>query len=231
MGRRKLVRRAAADSTGLEAGHRSPYFVRRRQRGQAGRDPRKPARAVIYRRFPKLTYLIDCDTHLVLALLTGRGPKTDVDELAPLLAHLPRGVVIQTLLADAGFDSEPNHELCRNEHGFRTLMPATHGRPPKRGKPLSGYWRRRMKRMLRTKRKRRRCGYTQRWQVETVNSMVKRNLTDELAATGHHPQNRQMRLLVLTHNIMILILIGRATSSSTSCCRADGYRRRESPAP
>ena len=203
--KRRLVRQAAADSTGFESGHRSPYFVRRRQRGQ--KHAKNPLyQTATYTRFPKLTYLIDCATHQALALLTGRGPKSDVDELGPLLAKLPRGVTILKLLADAGFDSEPNHELCRNEHGIASLMPATHGRPPKNGKRLSGYWRRRMKTLLRTKRGRRKSGYTQRWQAETTPSMIKRNLTDELAARSYHAQNRELRWVVITHNIMILIV-------------------------
>ena len=53
-----------------------------------------------------------------------------------------------------------------------------------------------MSRRLRTKRGRRKSGYTQRWQVETVMSMIKRNLGEELSGQTHHSRNRQMRLLV-----------------------------------
>ncbi len=199
MGRRRRIRRAAADSTGLEAGHRSPYFVQRRAAGQT------QAHRLIYRRFPKLTLLTDCASHQVLALLTGRGPRSDVDELGPLLARLSPRVRILKLLADAGFDSEANHHLVRARHGRASLIPAKSGRPAKGNRPPTGRWRRRMRAALRTKPQRRRCGYTQRWQSETANSMIKRNLTDELTAIGDHRQNRQMRLLVLTHNIMILL--------------------------
>jgi Transposase DDE domain len=204
MGRRKLVRRAAADSSGLESGHRSPYFVRRRARGQKGlENPRY--QTTTYTRFPKLTVLVDPQTHQVLALLTGRGPRPDLNELDPLLARRPRGITLLALLADAGYDSEANHVLLREEHGIRSLIPARHGRPPKGGQPPSGHYRRLMKHRLRTKRRRRRCGYTQRAQIETVFSMIKRNLTDTLLSRSYHAQNREMRLLVLTHNLMILL--------------------------
>jgi hypothetical protein len=199
LGRRKLVPRAAADSTGLVAGHRSPYFVRRRD--PHGTEPKRRT----YRCFPKLTLLIDCRTHAALSLLTARGPRPDVDELRPLLARLPRGVVLLCLAADAGFDSEPNHTLLRSDHGIRGLIPAKHGRPGKTGKPPAGHWRRLMKRLLRTKRRRRKHGYTQRAQAETSNSMIKRNLTDELTSRSFHAQNRELRLIVLTHNLMILV--------------------------
>lgn len=204
LGRRRRLRRAAADSTGLESGHRSPYFVHRRARGQK-QAPNPRVQATTYTRFPKLGVLIDCDSHLALSLITGRGPGPDTHDLPALLAGLPRQVTILQLLLDAGYDSEANHRYLRFEHGVRSLIPASIGRPTAR--PPSGYWRRRMRRLLRTRRGRRRSGYTQRWQVETVNSMVKRNLSDELFSRSYHAQCREMRLLVITHNVMILIVI------------------------
>jgi hypothetical protein len=208
MKRHKLVQRMAADSTGLESGHRSPYFVRRRQRG-ATRTKNPFYQTTSYTRFPKLTLLIDCDTHAALALLTGRGPRPDINELARLLQRLPPGITPQRLLADAGFDCESNHVLAREIYGIRSLMPATHGRPCKNGKLPTGRWRRRMSRWLRTKRQRRRCGYTQRWQIETVVSMIKRNLGDALSSAAYGSQCRELRRLVIVHNIMILIFNGR----------------------
>ena len=213
--RRKLVRRAAADSTGLQTGHRSAYFVRRKARGQ--KKAKNPLFVTTtYTRYPKLTFLIDCASHLILSLKTGTGPRPDSDELADLLAGIPRGLTLLSLVADAGFDSEPNHRLCRDEHGIRSLMPATHGRPSKNGKPPTGYWRRRMRSLLATKRKRRRCGYTQRWQAETVVSMIKRNLGEELSGRTRHSRNRQMRLLVIVHNIMIVLFIRRVFDGAKS---------------
>jgi hypothetical protein len=221
MGRRKLVHRAAADSSGLESGHRSPYFVRRCARGQKGlKNPLY--QTTTYTRFPKLTLLVDTRTHQVLALLTGRGPRPDTDELDPLLARRPRGVTLLNLLADAGYDSEANHEFLRDEHGIRSLIPAKHGRPSKSGKPPTGHYRRLMKSQLRTRRRRRRHGYTQRAQIETVFSMIKRNLTDGLFSRSYHAQNREMRLLVLVHNIMILL---GSAGFSTEPTRPDSARR------
>ena len=46
--------------------------------------------------------------------------------------------------------------------------------------------------------------YGQRWQVETVFSMIKRNQGDALRAKGYWAQNREMMLKVLTHNIGII---------------------------
>ncbi|MCX5658626.1 MAG: transposase, partial [Planctomycetota bacterium] len=162
-----------------------------------------------YTRFPKLSVLVDCDNHMILSVLVGAGPKPDINDLQGLLSGLPSGVTIQTLLADAGYDSEPNHKYLREEHGIRSVIPAKHGRPRKDGGPPSGRWRAVMHHLLRTKRKRKRSGYTQRWQVETVMSMIKRNQGEELSGEGYHSRNRQMRMLAVVHNILVCYLFGR----------------------
>jgi hypothetical protein len=46
--------------------------------------------------------------------------------------------------------------------------------------------------------------YGQRWQIETVFSMLKRNMGSALRARSYHSQNREIRLRVLTHNLAIL---------------------------
>jgi hypothetical protein len=46
--------------------------------------------------------------------------------------------------------------------------------------------------------------YGQRWQVETVNSMLKRMLGSALRARSYWSRSREMTLRVLTLNIMIL---------------------------
>ena len=48
--------------------------------------------------------------------------------------------------------------------------------------------------------------YGQRWQIETVFSMLKRNMGASLRARRYHTQSREIRLRILTHNIMILLL-------------------------
>jgi hypothetical protein len=61
-----------------------------------------------------------------------------------------------------------------------------------------------MKRMLATRESRRRCGYNRRYQAETVNSMMKRNLGSALAGKTAASRQRDMLLKVLTHDVMIL---------------------------
>jgi hypothetical protein len=46
--------------------------------------------------------------------------------------------------------------------------------------------------------------YDQRWQVETVMSMLKRRLGEALNARSFQPRQRELGRLALTHNLMIL---------------------------
>ncbi len=196
---RRRIERAAIDSSGFEAGRVSPYFVRRRARGQ--KHLKNPLfQTTTYTRWPKLGLIIDCATHLILAARPSRGPKPDTAELEPVLDQLPRGVRLLRLLADAGYDSEPNHVLLRERHRIMSLMPARLGRPST--KPPSGRYRRLMRRLWAHPK---RIKYGQRWQVETVFSMIKRNLTHAVAAQTYWSQCRAMLLLAVTHNIMILL--------------------------
>jgi len=197
LGRRKKIGLVAADSSGFESGHRSPYFVRRRARGQKqAKNPLYQTSA--YTRFPKLSLLVDCQSHMVLSMLTSTGPSPDMHDLPGLLAGVPMGVKLSRIVADAGFDSQANHEYLRDEHGMVSIIPPKIGRAT--NKPFKGRYRE----MMRKRWPHYQEAYGQRWQVETVNSMIKRNLTDELMGQRFHSRCREMRLLVITHNIMIL---------------------------
>jgi len=195
---RRRVCRAALDSSGFESHHVSRYFIRRRQRGQ--KQAKNPLYLTsTYKRFPKLAMLCDCQRHLILAAVTGRGPSPDHGDLAKVLSRIPDNVTIERLFADAGYDSEANHQIAREEHGIASYIPASIGR--RTDKPPSGRYRRLMRRVLK------RSAYGQRWQSETVFSMIKRNIASELTARSYWSQCREMMALVISHNIMVLLLI------------------------
>lgn len=189
-GRRTRVRRAAFDSTGLDCGHASRYFIRRRSRGAT------QAQAVRYTRFLKLELSVDTDSHAILGVATSRGPHPDVDRFVGLLDETVAHVRPERVVADAGYDSEPNHRYARRQ-GVRSFMPATHGRPSR--KLPTGYYRRQMRQRL-TKAY---GGYGQRWQGETVNSMLKRRLATAVAGHGFPSESRDAWLLALTLNLML----------------------------
>ena len=199
----KRVALAALDSSGYETRHISSYFVRRRAKGGVAKKAEK-TQETTYSRFPKLGIVVDSATHLILSFWAGIGPGADHPHFDDCLYHAWRRADVRTLVADAGYDSESNHQLARSDMNVRTLIPALIGRRRKDGGPPSGRWRRVMAKLLRTKRGRRKSGYSQRWQSETVNSMMKRNAGSALRARSDRARNREFALRVLTHNLGIL---------------------------
>jgi hypothetical protein len=189
-GRQRRVRSAAIDSTGLECSSASGYFVRRRKRIA------EPWKTVVYHHHPKLGVVSDNDRHFVLAMRVGQGPRPDIDEFASLVTEAQGAMRLVRIVADAGYDSEGNHRLAREGFGSRTVIPAKHGRPT--DKPASGRYRRLMQRRFDL------SAYRERTQVETVISMIKRRQGNYVNARTYHARCRELRLLVLTHNIMIL---------------------------
>src|SRR6516164_3574277 len=193
--RKRKLQRAALDSTGFQCGHASSYYTRRR----AG-DSKKP---VFYKHYAKLELAVDCASHFIVAAMAGRGPAVDVDRFVPLLDRALKHVLLDCVLADAGYDSEPNHRYAREGRGVRSFIPATHGRPTT--KLPSGRYRRRMRLRL----DKNYGSYGQRWQVETVHSMIKRRLATHVAARTYWSQSRELMLLIVSHNIMILLCVAR----------------------
>jgi hypothetical protein len=190
--RRRRSPRVAFDSSGLDCGHASRYFIRRRARKGS------PWQTVAYSRYAKLELAIDCASHVIVGVLTSRGPRVDVDRFVPLLEATLQAIRPRRVLADAGYDSEPNHRYARERRGVRSFMPATAGRPTE--KPPTGRYRRQMKRRL----NKGYGGYGQRWQSETVFSMIKRRLASVVQGRSYWSQCRELWLLTITHNLMIL---------------------------
>lgn len=188
---RKKVKLAAIDGTGFETRHISSYFVKRRERAC-----KTGYQTTTYTRYPYANIVCDCASHLILAVVTGRGPGADSPYFEPALKQAADRISIGTILGDAGYDSESAHQFAREACGMRTLIPPIRGRPTK--KLPKGRWRRVMATRF-DKQK-----YGQRWQVETVNSMIKRLLDSALRARKYWSQCREIVLRVLTHNIMIL---------------------------
>ena len=191
----------AGDATHFEDRHCSRHFESRRGRGTGSKGRKSKVKGL-----PKLAVGVASACHLVISFWAGAGAGGDSAHFEPLLFDAWRRVPNRRFKSawDAGFDAEHNHELARRDMGVPTLIPATVGRPVKGGKPPAGRWRRHMRRVLATKASRRRCGYTQRWQVETVNSMIKRNLGSALRGKTKASRTRDLRLKVLVHDLMIL---------------------------
>jgi hypothetical protein len=96
--------------------------------------------------------------------------------------------------------------VLREQHGIRSTIPPEYGRPPKDPDALPPDKYRRMMKLRFRNGKRPRAAYRKRPQVETVFSMLKRNLGAALRARTYHGQRRDLLLRVLTHNIMLALL-------------------------
>ncbi len=193
LGEQPQIELAAVDSTGMESHHISRYFVRRRASESSAWQ------SMYYTKYPKLGVVCDCRSHIILSTLRNRGPTPDINQLRQTLQPAVGRAKIEILLADAGYDSEGNHEFAREELGITTIIPARHGRPGKN--PPKGKYRRLMREEFDDER------YGQRWQVETVFSMIKRNLGSALGGRSYWAQCRELMLLAITHNIMIVMPI------------------------
>lgn len=219
-GRARLLRLRrkplALDSTCFERHHRSVHYDRRcRQMSYkyAAKDAKVPQNPGRYgplvnasrRRqvtsMPKLAVAVAGACHLILSAVTRRGNGSDAPDFDPLLYHAwRRAAGVKVVVADAGYDSEPNHRIARLDMGVRSIIPPGIGRPT--DKPPTGRWRRHMAK--RFKRKADKKTYAQRSQSETVHSMVKRNLGSALRSRTPERQEKEMMLRVLTHNIMLM---------------------------
>lgn len=110
--------------------------------------------------------------------------------------HLP----LERLLADSGYGSENNHQLCHEELGIRSTVTAVNDRYYKGGL-LKGRYRNQVKKRF-PKRK-----YRQRWQIESIFSRFKMRLGYALRSRPEQSRATECLLRVLTYNLMILYLL------------------------
>jgi Transposase DDE domain len=193
--RSRVVAYSAVDSSGFDAHHASRYFVWRTSVNKKGKERKK---RTTYKRFGKLMLIVSCANHAILAAVASAGPTPDIDQLDGVLAELPP-LAVRHMVGDAGFDSAHNHSLLRDYYGIRSTIPPEHGRPPKDPNTLpADKYRRLMKTRFNVK------AYRKRPQVETVFSMLKRNLGSALRGRSYWSRCRDLLLRTVTHNIMLI---------------------------
>jgi hypothetical protein len=175
----------ALDATGLDSRHTSRHYARR-----LGKRYR-------LRSYVLLAVACHTQSHLIAAAEVRRGPTNESPLFADLLDQAFGLAPWDRVLADKAYDAEHNHELARDQSFIRSTVIPLNRRGRGRKWPLTKY-RRQMRRRF-PKRK-----YGQRWQAESVFSRHKRLLDDALRSRSPEAQERECRLRVLTHNIMIL---------------------------
>ena len=177
----------AADSTAFTSNHASEYFEFRR-----ARDGKK----ISIRNWPKLGFVVEPRSHLILGITLGQGLSYDFRLWEPLLTQAVRHVKITLAMADAGFDSEANHVIARQQLGVRRTLINLNRRG--NGRRIHGRYRREMSRGFDHR------AYGQRWQAETAASQMKRRFGAVLSARTEATQQSELELKVLTHNIAIV---------------------------
>lgn len=161
---------------------------------------RQGKRTHCYRKWTKLTIVADNASHLIAGAGVSVGPSNDSPLLPNAVRQAAEHIYIDCLLADAGYDAESNHEICRNELAIRSTVIPVNSRSRKEGQ-TTGYYRNQMKQKFPTE------IFGQRWQVESVFSRFKRRLGYALRAKLEQSRIAECLVRVLTYNLMILYLL------------------------
>ena len=177
---------AAIDATGLDSQYKSHYFCMR-----AGRPWQR-------RHFVKLTIVCDTRSQFILAAHVTRGPSNDSPQFPICLPPAAARLRLRRVLADAAYDNEEHHRLCRETLQIPESIIPTRKRNTNR-RPKAPY-RREMKQAFPKAR------YGQRWQVESAISRLKRRITSSLSSRTESNQFAEALLIVLTYDLMMVLL-------------------------
>jgi hypothetical protein len=184
-GRKRKKAVVAVDATGLAPGSVSTFFINRRtDRGEG----------LPWRHWCKWTIVVDVLRRCVLAQAARQGPYNDCATLRPLVSAAHGVMPVKLVLADAEFDSERNHRHIRDTLGADSVIPAKRGKADWKIKGVRAQMRRRFPRKR----------YSQRAQVESVFSAVKRKLSAKAPGRSAETQGTQAMLLGLAYNIYLL---------------------------
>jgi hypothetical protein len=184
-GRKRKKAVVAVDATGLAPGSVSTFFINRRTDCGEGLE---------WRHWCKWTIVIDVLRRCVLAQGARQGPYNDCATLRPLVSAAHEVTPVGLVLADAEFDSERNHRHIRDVIGADSIIPAKRGKADWKIKGVRAQMRRRFPRKK----------YSQRTQVESVFSVVKRKLSAKAPGRSTETQRRQAMLLGVAYNIYLL---------------------------
>jgi len=169
----------AIDSTGMESTAASVHFQQRKG------GTRK--------RYIKLSVAILCSSLMPLSLVADWGPCNDKREARAVITQAFEILCPDDLLADAGYDAEWVHELCRNKWGVKSFIPpAVHRADGTAG----GKYRSQM-----TERRLKYNKYGRRWLVESFMSGLKRTTGSALTSRSEGALFAEAKLRVLTYAI------------------------------
>jgi hypothetical protein len=168
------------------------------------------------RRFIKVTIGAELRTQIVTSIKVRRGPANDNRDFEPVVRRAHAIKPIKVGIGDKGYDAEKNHELLRDELHVMSIIPARHEDVP--------VWRTRGRYRKEMKRGYSKKTYHQRSKDETIFSVIKRTMGDEVRSIGVKGQNNEMRMKIISYNA------GRIANLGYSLLRGFLQSRRTFPA-
>lgn len=172
------------DSSGYRLEHASKYYQMRLTYKGKERD--------IHRKHLKSTISADMNTLLVVSVKHRRGPASDHMDFPSVVKCAHQAVCASVYVADKGYDSETNHKLVRDGLGAHSIIP-----PRNQDVPVHrtrGQYRKEMKKGYDKK------TYNQRAKTETVFSVVKRKMGENIYSKKVGTQNREIELRYIAYN-------------------------------
>jgi IS5 family transposase len=170
---------AAMDGTGLAHTAASEYF-RHRSGGKI-------------RGWVKVSVMVLCGSLLPLALVVDAKPGNDCTHAQALITQAQAVARPDRLYADAGYDSEPLHQRCREQWGVESVIQPVQRRADGQ---RTGKWRALMSPEYLQK-----AQYQRRWSVESFFSGLKRTMGSTLSARQPQQKLAEAALRVLAYAI------------------------------
>jgi len=149
------------------------------------------------RAWPKLTAVVHVASHLIVGAVPGVGPSQDSPDFIPAMRQAAKLIAFDAALADAGYDAEHNHRLCRDELRRRRTVIALNPRNTGDRSPKEAY-RHALWSDFPT------AFYHERWHAESAFSQHKRRLGSALTTRSENVQQQELVLRVITHNLALL---------------------------
>lgn len=168
----------AVDSTGMQSTSASAYFQTR-----SGRKNSK---------YVKLSLAILCGSLFPCSLVVGWGPKTDRSEAPEVLEKAMEKVRPKKLYADAGYDADWIHAVCREHWNVESFIPPSVTR---KDGTIGGVYRPKMAELPKS--------YGKRWHIESFMSGLKRTTGSALNARIPKAMFAEAALRVITYALRL----------------------------
>jgi transposase len=144
------------------------------------------------RRFLKVTIGAELRKQLVVSVKPRRGPCDDNRDFRPVTRKAHSFKPIGVGIGDKAYDDEENHEFLREELHAMSIIPARYQDVP--------VWRTRGRYRKEMKRGYSKKTYHQRSKAETIFSVIKRTMGDEVRSVKTKAQNNEMRFKIISYN-------------------------------